>query len=130
MRQAINESVSDRIAIESHDNRNRLSRLFCGACWRRSSGDNQVNFQIDEFGSEGGESIEFLLCIAILDNNVFSFRIANLAQTLAERLITRWSTLRRANSEISNWRDLLALLRINGRAEGKRKNEGTNDKTK
>ena len=49
-----------------------------------TSGDNDVNSETDQLGCKVGQLFEFPFCISVLNDKVFSFDIAKLAQPLAK----------------------------------------------
>ena len=50
----------------------------------RGGGDDDVNFETDQFGCKVRQPFEFPVCISVLNDNVFSFDIAKLAQPSAK----------------------------------------------
>ena len=49
-----------------------------------AGGDDDVNFELDQFGCKVRQPFAFPFCISVLNDNVFSFDIAKLAQPLAK----------------------------------------------
>ena len=48
------------------------------------AGDDDVNFETNQFGCKVRQPFEFPFCISVLNDNVFPFDIAKLAQPLAK----------------------------------------------
>ena len=60
-----------------------LAFLAAKTAWL-PDGDDDVNFETDQFGCKVRQPFEFPFCISVLNDNVFSFDIAKLAQPLAQ----------------------------------------------
>ena len=99
-----------------------VALAFLAAKIARAGGDDDVNFETDQFGCKVRQPFAFPFCISVLNDNVFSFDIAKLAQPLAKcfdpgRIEGRGG--RDQNSYPGNSR---RLLRLGG--EAKRKEHG------
>ena len=91
-----------------------VALAFLAAKIARAGGDDDVNFETDQFGCKVRQPFEFPFCISVLNDNVFSFDIAKLAQPLAKcfdpgRIEGRGG--RDQNSYPGNSRRLLRLQR-------------------
>jgi hypothetical protein len=73
-----------RIAAVSHHDRNRVGRFFDSMSRIGSSGDNQIDLQIDKLTSESRESIGIGLAAANFHDHVFSLDIAQLSHASAK----------------------------------------------
>ena len=61
-----------------------VALAFLAAKIARAGGDDDVNFETDQFGCKVRQPFEFPFCISVLNDNVFPFDIAKLAQPLAK----------------------------------------------
>ena len=61
-----------------------VALAFLAAKIARAGGDDDVNFETDQLGCKVRQPFEFPFCISVLNDNVFSFDIAKLAQPLAK----------------------------------------------
>ena len=62
-----------------------VASLAARVGWR-TGGDDDIHLETHELGRKRGEAIEFSLCIAILNDNIFPLHVAKLAQPLPQRL--------------------------------------------
>jgi hypothetical protein len=85
-RQASDDPIPNRISFVRHDNGNRVRRFLGGTGYWRTGRNDNVYLETHQLGRERGEAIEFSLCISILNDNVFPLHVAELPQTLPERL--------------------------------------------
>ncbi len=61
-----------------------VALAFLAAKIAGPDGDDDVNFETDQFGCKVRQPFEFPFCISVLNDNVFPFDIAKLAQPLAK----------------------------------------------
>ncbi len=61
-----------------------VALAFLAAKIAGAGGDDDVNFETDQLGCKVRQPFEFPFCISVLNDNVFSFDIAKLAQPLAK----------------------------------------------
>ena len=61
-----------------------VALAFLAAKIAGAGGDDDVNFETDQFGCKVRQPFEFPFCISVLNDNVFPFDIAKLAQPLAK----------------------------------------------
>ena len=85
-----NKSSLNWVATESEDDWYGCRRCF-GRQWRRLTArrSNHCNLTADQLGSELRQSIVAAFCPTILDCDVLTFEIADLAQTLTKRVEDR-----------------------------------------
>src|SRR4029077_11413585 len=118
-RQANNVSVANRVAILCHDYRNCFCRVLGRTSCFFATRDQNVYFEAHKFLCEGGASFLFALCAPPLNNNVFPLDVTELAQTLAERLVSAGTAGKGGDNQISYPWDFRWLLRLRGRAKRK-----------
>src|SRR5204862_7116909 len=82
--QTRNNSTSDWIGRSSEYDGNCRARLLSSPNSRVRGGDDQINFETDQFGGKVRQPVEFPFCISVLKENIFSFDIPKLAQPLAK----------------------------------------------
>ena len=61
-----------------------VALAFLAAKIARAGGDDDVNFETDQFGCKVRQPFEFPFRISVLNDNVFSFDVPKLAQPLAK----------------------------------------------
>src|SRR4029077_9330885 len=103
-------------SIKPHDNGNRVSSFLGSLRIRRAGRDNDVHVETNQLGRKIGQSIEFSLCISVLNDNVFPLHVTEVAQTLAEGLGAGRDSGRKRRNEESYARELHWLLRLGWRA--------------
>ena len=86
--QAGDESVADGISRQRHHDRSRWSGAHGRAGGCRHVGHDDVALELDEPGGQTGQLVRGLSGIAPVDDDVLAFDVAELAQSLPERL--RW----------------------------------------
>jgi hypothetical protein len=74
------------IAAERHDDRDRPRRLLGGSHRLGRRGDDHVDVEAHELGGETGESVGVAVRVSGLEDDVLALEVAEVAQTLAERL--------------------------------------------
>ncbi len=109
--EACNESRSQRIG-RLHHNGNSSRRSLGRPCSDDTARDDHVHRQPHEVGREFRETFEPALRPAVLDEDVLSLGVAQVAQALPEG-IRRWVD-GRAYAQDTDSRDLRGLLRFGG----------------
>src|SRR6516225_2080324 len=110
--QACNEPRAHRVVIKSHDNGNGRSCFFGSPRVCRTSRDDEIHVMAHQLGRKYGQSIRLSLRITILNDNILSFNISKLTQTLAERLNASLVGGKGCTDQISDPREFLRLLRL------------------
>ena len=113
-RKTCDEPAADRIGILRHDNRNRRSCFLHTTGYRRTTRDDEVDFETHELGGKLAAALDFSFCRAPFDDDVLTLNVSELAETLAECLgASRDSRSRRIELK-SYTRNLRRLLRLAG----------------
>ena len=94
MIEASDDSKLDKVASGSDNDWDGASRLLGGESGLIPPSYNDIDFVVNQFGSELGKPIKLAFRISILNDSIFSLHIAELVQTLTESLVTcsknRW----------------------------------------
>src|SRR5512147_2548461 len=86
MREALDETRANGIAGGGHDEGNRRRCLFDGEGSRRASGNDYIDLLGNQLADEGGKAIIISFGPSILDQDVFALDVAEVMQSLTERL--------------------------------------------
>lgn len=84
--QAHHESATYWVSSWRHDDRNRTRRVFRRLHRGRLEGDDDVDFEANQFGGESSGSIAKALRGAPLDEDVLSLDVSMLAKAVTDRL--------------------------------------------
>jgi hypothetical protein len=79
-REARHESILNRIAHRSRDNRDCGGCLLRGTAAGRPPGDDDIDFEVDQFGSESRKPIDLSIGTSRLDDDIPTFDIAELGE--------------------------------------------------
>ena len=86
MREGRDKTLGHGIAEARHDDRDRFGRLLNGLERRRRVDDYNVNSQTDKLGSEVGKPALCAVYASALEGDVAALDVAQLVETLTERL--------------------------------------------
>src|SRR5262245_25416116 len=114
--QAHHESATDWVSSRRHDDRDRTRRVFRRKHRGRLEGDDDVDFEPNQFGGERGGAIAQALRSAPFDEDILSLDVSMLAQAVTDRLthgICQPGSLKHADC----WH-LPRLLRLPGERRG------------
>src|SRR5262249_60338112 len=75
-----NEASRHRIARDCHNDGYRGRRLFRRSGWRCAFGDDYIDLESDQVGSEGWEPVVVAVRISVLDGDTLALDIAQSAQ--------------------------------------------------
>src|SRR5215470_16217586 len=127
MRQTRDEAGGQRIAARCHNDRNLAGCLLgCDRC-RRSSRDDHVNLEPEQFFREARESLWPTVSRAILHDDVLSLRISELLEPLPECLQVGGVRCSRYDFQQTDTIDLSRRLRLHGDRRGE---EPTSERAK
>ena len=84
MRQAGDKSKANRVSNGRHDDRDRAGGLLGGTGRIISRGNDAVHLETNQLRGEFRKSIYVPFCRSILNDNVFTFDVTKLAQSLVE----------------------------------------------
>src|SRR6266404_2248532 len=85
-RQAGHESVSDRIAHSTYDDRRRGEHLLCSKAGGRSPREDEVELETRQFGSQSQEPFNLPICCPVLDEDILTLNIAKFVKCFTEGL--------------------------------------------
>ena len=88
--------------------------MLGGQSPRRACRQDHVHFETEQLGGELGETLVLSLCPAELDENVLSLGVAEITETLAERLDAIAFERRGRVPQVTDPWDLPRLLRAGG----------------
>ena len=86
--EALDEPLTYRVAGDRHDDGDRRGRLLERA-QRRPGGDNHIHLETDQLGGQTGEALRPALAPARFGHEMLSVHVAELAQSVQERVQTR-----------------------------------------
>jgi hypothetical protein len=84
MRQTADESGSDRVTNQEHDDRDRRCHSLGLDRLSRSDGYDQIDLQPDEFGREPRNSFRFVVSVAVFEDEVLALDVSEVAETRDE----------------------------------------------
>jgi hypothetical protein len=111
--QASDDSKLDKVASGSDNDWDGASRLLSGESSLITPSYNDIDFVVNQFGSEQGKPIKLAFRISIFNDNILPLHIAEFVQTLTESLVTCSKNRWRVGSENADPIDLL-LRRLRG----------------
>ena len=88
MRQALDETLTYRIACVRKDNRDRRGGTFCGVRGRRGSRDDYIDLEMDQFRSRNPEPFHIAHSKPAFNEDVLSLNPTQIAQALKEGIIS------------------------------------------
>jgi hypothetical protein len=119
--QGSDDSKLDKVASGPDNDRDRASRLLGGESGLIAPSYNDIDFVVNQVGSELGKPINLAFRIAIFNDSVSSLHIAELVQTLTESLVTCSKNGWRVGSENPDPINLLLrMLRVGYDCNSKR----------
>jgi hypothetical protein len=75
-----------RIGDKRHHEGNRGGCLLDGQIRRRSFGRDDIHLEADQLGRETKQPFGLTLCVAVLDDDVLTFRVSKVSKTLPKPL--------------------------------------------
>ena len=84
MSQAGDDSKLDKVASGSDNDWDGASRLLSGESSLITPSYNDIDFVVNQFGSEQGKPIKLAFRISIFNDNIFPLHIAEFAQSCPE----------------------------------------------
>src|SRR5438105_4488681 len=84
-RQASDKPAKHRVRHPYHHDRSRLCHVLGGQARRRALGNQDVNFETNQFEREVGEVLDPPRCLAALQDEVLALDITDFTQTSSER---------------------------------------------
>ncbi len=118
------EALGNQVAGDGDDDGDRAGRLL--GCLRsgRAPGNDDVYLQANELGGERRQPLGPALCEPVLDRDILTVHIAQLAQPLPEGLGEMRAIGGRAGREVTDPGDLRRLLRSGGEGRHREDYEG------
>ncbi len=86
-RKAGDEPARNRIASSSEDDGKSPGRLLGGQGMGCGSGHDDINLERNQFGRESGEPLDLPLAISVFNDDVATFDVTEVTQTLTEGLV-------------------------------------------
>ena len=86
MSEACNKSRAHSVSGYRHDNGNSHRGGFGGLGSRRSKGYENINVEMNELVRQVGEPVILAVAKAVLDDQIFSFDISEIAKSRADRV--------------------------------------------
>src|SRR5215472_5632611 len=119
-REARDEPGANRIANPNHDDGDRLGGVLGGRHYLRPRRcDDEVHLEPDQLGRQFGQSVDPILRISIVDDNILALNPPELAQPLPERVAPRLPIGRGRHIKKTYPRHLSRLLRVGGERRDK-----------
>ena len=81
-RSRLSENI--RSSNRNEDNGNRCGRFFGGENTGRSGSNDDIRFKTDKLFRQGRETVKLSFCISVLDDNILSFNVTKLIESLPE----------------------------------------------
>jgi hypothetical protein len=120
-RETGDEPRSNGISRRCHHDGDRLGCALGSKGPGRTRGHDDIHLETDELRREVWERLGLAVRITVLDHDVLTFHVAEVAQPLPERLDDMWGGGGRCRREKTYPRHLSRLLRLGGERRGEQR---------